>query len=89
MVLDAHARLARGRRPQQQQPPPLSPSPQHVLAYLAQMPPAPPLPAAYGNGGAGTKGCMPRGVLVYRGRCIAEPGVSIVGPRWPDRYWIK
>lgn len=44
----------------------------------------PPVPAPEGQGWS-----RGRAVLAYRGRCIAESGLLLVGPRWPERYWIK
>ena len=44
----------------------------------------PPVPAPEGQGRS-----RGRAVLAYRGRCIAESGLLLVGPRWPERYWIK
>lgn len=44
----------------------------------------PPLPVSCPRGGS-----QSRAVLAYRGRCAADAGVLLVGPRWPERYWLK
>lgn len=55
--------------------------------------PAPPLPLPLPLPTKGQKqqqgGSKSRSVLAYRGRCIAESGLLLVGPRWPERYWLK
>lgn len=47
-----------------------------------------PLERGYGQWGRMGRGGS-RALLAYRGKCIAEPGLLQVSPRWPTRYWIK
>lgn len=73
---------------------------QQKRRYAAHAPPPPPSSSSViassrgggggaGGGGNGEDSCPYFSIVRYRGRCLNQPGLLIVTPRWPHRYRLR